>query len=454
MLKEKAEYYYGDLGMNCAEGILKAAGDVYGLEISDAEVQLFKGFGKGYGCGLTCGALSACTGVLSRMYPDKTKDEMHEICSGIVTAFSSRLGDTLCAPLEAKNKTPESRCLKTVMTCAEVLEEYIDKLEGRTKPEAPEGEGCTLSADDIKRVKGLGFLQHKGTNKFNGRIITRNGRITNEEMKTIYEAAQLYGDGHVMLTTRLTVEVSGIDYDDIDKFIEYVGKAGLLTGGTGSKVRPVVACKAATCQYGLYNAYDLSEKIHERFYLGYNDVSLPHKFKIALGGCPNNCVKPNLNDLGIVGARIPSFNGDLCRGCKKCRIETACPIKIAHVGEDKKLHIDPDACNNCGRCVGKCPFKCIEDGTYGWKIYVGGRWGKKYIHGKQLPKFFTSEEEVLDTIEKTILFFRKTGNSGERLGETIGRIGFEKSAELILSDELLINKNEILGLNVTGGASC
>ena len=33
---------------------------------------------------------------------------------------------------------------------------------------------------------------------------------------------------------------------------------------------------------------------------------LPHKFKIAVGGCPNNCVKPDLNDLGIVGQRVPN----------------------------------------------------------------------------------------------------------------------------------------------------
>lgn len=453
MLREKAEYYYGELGLNCAEGILKAAGDVYGLNITDEEVSLFKGFGKGYGCGITCGALSASIGILGRLYPDKSKDEMHEICAGMVKAFEEKLGDTLCAPLEAKNKTPENRCLKTVAGCADVLEAYIDKLEGKTKPAPVCEDSCTLTPEQIKRVKGLGFLQHKGTNKFNGRIITRNGRITKEEMQTISEAAALYGDGYIMLTTRLTVEVSGIDYDDIDDFIAYVGKAGLLTGGTGSKVRPVVACKAATCQYGLYDAYDLSEKIHERFYVGYHDINLPHKFKIALGGCPNNCVKPNLNDLGIVGACVPNFNADLCKGCKKCQIEANCPIHIAHV-EDGKLCIDPGQCNNCGRCVGKCPFKCIESGSYGWKIYIGGRWGKKYVHGKMLPKIFTDEKEVLDTVEKTILFFRREGKTGERLAETIERIGFEKSADMIMNGDLLERKNEILGLNVKGGASC
>ena len=46
---------------------------------------------------------------------------------------------------------------------------------------------------------------------------------------------------------------------------------------------------------------------HDEFYVNWHDVKLPHKFKIAVGGCPNNCVKPNLNDLGIVGQLIPNF---------------------------------------------------------------------------------------------------------------------------------------------------
>lgn len=34
---------------------------------------------------------------------------------------------------------------------------------------------CTISADEIKRVKALGFLNNKGTDLFNGRVITVNG---------------------------------------------------------------------------------------------------------------------------------------------------------------------------------------------------------------------------------------------------------------------------------------
>lgn len=302
---------------------------------------------------------------------------------------------------------------------------------------------CTLSPADIKRVKALGFLQHKGTNKFNARIITRNGRITADEANVIQEAARRYGDGYMMMTSRLTIEVSGVDYEDIDAFRDFVGKAGLMTGGTGAKVRPVVSCKGTTCQYGLCDTYDLSNEIHERFFMGYHDVTLPHKFKISVGGCPNNCMKPNLNDIGIVGARIPSYQSDLCRGCKKCQLEIACPVGAARL-KDGKLVIDPELCNNCGRCITKCPFHCNDEGAYGYKVFIGGRWGKRVAHGRMLSKRFTDKEEVLNIVEKALLLFCSEGKTGERFADTIDRIGFEKAEAMLLSDELSERREEIL----------
>lgn len=450
MLKERAGYYYGTLGKNCAEGLMLAAEELYHLGIHEEDAQLFAGFGGGMGCKSTCGALSGALGILSKRYGKR--EDFRELCGRFVKEFEQRLGSTVCSELEEKYRTPEARCTRTVELTGEVLEQFMDRLDEKDQ-KAPKGEGCTLSPEDIKRVKALGFLQHKGTNRFNGRIITRNGKITVEEAKAIQEAAELYGDGSMMFTTRLTVEVSGIHYDDIEAFRAYVGKAGLMTGGTGSKVRPVVSCKGTTCQYGLYDTYALSDEIHYRFFLGYSDVSLPHKFKIAVGGCPNNCVKPNLNDLGIVGARVPRYDESACRGCKVCQIEKACPIHAAKL-TDGKLVIDKELCNNCGRCVAKCPFHCADEGAYGWKIYIGGRWGKQVAHGRLLHKIFTDREELMQTIENTILFFRSEGIPGERLADTVERVGFERAEELILGEELKNRKAEILGLQVVGGATC
>jgi len=312
-----------------------------------------------------------------------------------------------------------------------------------------------ITAEDEKRVKGMGFLRNRGTDCFSARIITVNGKITAAQNICLSEATDLYGNGVVTFTTRLTVECQGIHYDNIEKFQEYIAKEGLVTGGTGSKVRPVVSCKGTTCQYGLIDTFGLSEEIHERFYNGYAKVKLPHKFKIAVGGCPNNCVKPDLNDIGIIGQRIPNYDEDSCNGCKKCSVEEACPIKVAKL-EDGILEINKDLCNNCGRCVGKCHFDCIEDGTTGYKIYIGGRWGKSVAHGVPLSKVFTTKEEALGVVEKLILLYREQGQTGERLSQTIERIGFEVIEKELLSDDIWARKQEILDskLHLVGGATC
>lgn len=315
---------------------------------------------------------------------------------------------------------------------------------------------ATVSAQDVTRVKALGFLQDKRTpDRFNGRVITRNGKITAEESKAIAEAAERFGSGEITMTSRLTVEIQGVPYVNIEPLRDYLAQNGLETGGTGSKVRPVVSCKGTTCQYGLIDTFALSEEIHERFYHGYHEVKLPHKFKIAVGGCPNNCVKPDLNDLGVIGQRIPEIDFSKCHDCKVCQVEKACPIHVAKV-TDGKVAIDPDACNHCGRCVNKCPFGAITQFTNGYKVYVGGRWGKHVAQGRALDKIFSSKKEVLDVVEKAILLFRDQGITGERFSDTIERLGFENVQKQLLSDDLLLHKEENLAAqkHLVGGATC
>lgn len=291
-----------------------------------------------------------------------------------------------------------------------------------------------LSPEDIKRVKGLGFLQDKRyPDVFNARVITRNGRITTDEHRAIAEAADRFGSGQVAMTTRLTMEIQGVRYENIQPLTDFLSAYGLTTGGTGALVRPVVSCKGTTCQYGLIDTYALSEKIHERFYVGYHNMPLPHKFKIAVGGCPNNCVKPDLNDLGVVGQRVPVPDTEKCRGCKKCQIETNCPIHAAKL-EDGKISIDPDACNHCGRCKGKCPFGAVEEYREGYKILIGGRWGKKTACGRPLPRLFPTEEEVMTVIDRAILLFREEGIAGERFADTVARLGFDYVSGKLLGE--------------------
>ena len=313
-----------------------------------------------------------------------------------------------------------------------------------------------LTGEQMAAVKALGFLWDKRTpDKFNCRVITRNGKITADESSAIANAAKMFGSGEITMTSRLTIEIQGVSYQNIQPLINYLNSFGLEVGGTGSKVRPVVSCKGTTCQYGLIDTFDLSKKIHERFYKGYHDVKLPHKFKIAVGGCPNNCVKPDLNDLGIVGQRVVAVDFDKCRGCKRCQVEQNCPISAAAL-TGGKLNIDSTVCNNCGRCIKLCPFGAVSAFTNGYRVYIGGRWGKKVARGKPLAKVFESEGEVMDIVEKAILLFRDKGLTGERFNDTIERLGFENVQQLLMDDSLLKNKEQNLKeqKHLVGGATC
>ena len=145
------------------------------------------------------------------------------------------------------------------------------------------------------------------------------------------------------------------------------------------------------------------------------------------------------------------FDFSKCRGCKICQVEKNCPIKAATLS-DGKLVVDSADFNSFGRCKGKCPFGVTEEYVTGYKIYIGGRWGKKIANGKPLSKLFTSEEEVLDTVERAILFFRNEGITGERFADTVARLGFDYVEDKLLNSE--INKSEILDKKVKGGATC
>lgn len=148
----------------------------------------------------------------------------------------------------------------------------------------------TISKEDEKRVKGMGFLNNRGTDLFSARVLTVNGKVTAAQHHCMADAAEKFGNGNLLYTTRLSVEIQGIPYDKIEEFQEFIAKEGLVTGGTGAKVRPVVSCKGTTCQYGLLDSYALSEEIYRRFYEGFQDVALPHKFKFIYSILYKPCI--------------------------------------------------------------------------------------------------------------------------------------------------------------------
>lgn len=248
-----------------------------------------------------------------------------------------------------------------------------------------------LTMDEINAVKAKGFLRNRGTELFSGRVVPVGTVFTAENFRDMAELSSKFGNGKLIGTSRQAVEIPGIPYEKIPEAIAFAEAHDLHFGGTGAKVRPITACKGTTCVFGMYDTQALAKKIHEAYYVGWDRVTLPHKFKIAVGGCPNSCIKPGLNDFGVEGNR--------------------------------------------------------EGGRVVYKIYVGGTWGKNCRMGTPLSHK-VGEEEILPILEKCMLWFRENAYAKERFGLAIDRIGIDHLEAAIWNGDLLDRKEEILSREI------
>ena len=84
-----------------------------------------------------------------------------------------------------------------------------------------------LTNEQITSVKARGFLRNRGTECFSGRLVTVAGIFTPSELRAIAECAEKFGNGKVIMTSRLSAEIPGIPYEKIvetaREFIRSVG---------------------------------------------------------------------------------------------------------------------------------------------------------------------------------------------------------------------------------------
>ena len=230
-------------------------------------------------------------------------------------------------------------------------------------------------------MKGLGFLLQNDKEHYAVRILGRAGNFTTEELKNINYLADKYGRGYVGMTTRLQIEIPWIKDEDVEKFMEEAKKLGLRHGGTGLKVRPLIACKGTVCLHGNINTQEICRQLEDKYF----GTDAPAKTKIGIVGCANNCAKANINDIGIMGRSIPKFLTDKCVGCGMCVKE--CRQKALKI-VDGKIVYNKELCVECGECVRTCRLGAVEAKEKGAEIFIGGRFGRGMSIGTSLGKIF------------------------------------------------------------------
>ena len=279
-------------------------------------------------------------------------------------------------------------------------------------------------AVDYSTLKKGGFMRQKQKNCFSLRLAVVGGNLTAENLKTIAEVADKYGDGHVHLTSRQSVEIPFIKLDDIDAVKEDLAKGGCKPGVCGPRVRTITSCQGnQICPGGNIDSYDIAKKLDSRYYAR----ELPHKFKFGVTGCQNNCLKAEENDVGIKGAAIVDWKQDACINCGVC--EKACregAITIA----DGIVKVKESKCNYCGRCAKACPTDAWDVKT-GYLVSFGGLFGNQIVKGKELLPVVESEEQLFRITDAAIQFFDDNAKPSERFKFTLDRVGLDKFEKVI-----------------------
>ena len=279
-------------------------------------------------------------------------------------------------------------------------------------------------AVDYAALKKGGFMRQKQKNHFSLRLAVVGGNLTAENLATIAEVAEKYGDGHVHLTSRQSVEIPFIKLEQVEEVKEALAKGGCKPGVCGPRVRTITACQGnQICPSGNIDTYDIAKKLDERYYAR----ELPHKFKFGVTGCQNNCLKAEENDVGIKGASKVVWKEDACISCGVC--EKACREGAITI-KDGKVLVEESKCNYCGRCAKACPTDAWEV-TSGYLLSFGGLFGNRIHKGEEFLPIITSEETLFRVTDAAIQFFDDHANPSERFQFTIERVGVDKLEKVL-----------------------
>ncbi|ARS25936.1 nitrite reductase [Sphingomonas sp. KC8] len=125
------------------------------------------------------------------------------------------------------------------------------------------------------------------------------GGLTNpRELRAIADVVEKYDAPMVKVTGGQRLDIFGIRKEDLPAVWADLNAAGMVSGHAyGKSLRTVKTCVGSEwCRFGTQDSTGLGVRI-ERMTWG---SWMPHKFKIAVSGCPRNCAEATIKDFGVV----------------------------------------------------------------------------------------------------------------------------------------------------------
>ncbi len=282
---------------------------------------------------------------------------------------------------------------------------------------------------NLDELKKVGIIAQRQKDYFLFRLRTVAGDLTADQLSAAATISKKYADSKVHLSTRQGVEIHNIHVSRLREVSDALEKDGITLGACGPRGRGIVACPgSATCTFGIIETKELAGELDSEYFR----KDAPHKFKIGVSGCPNNCSKPVENDVGVMGGVLPGWQKDKCINCQLC--VHICPTQAVENREDHYI-LDQEKCILCGLCIINCPANAWEARKSGYTLFLGGTMGKKPRLATRARILIESKEELLRYIKAAFDFYVNHGRKKERFGHTLDRVGVDKALKQILAEE-------------------
>ena len=197
------------------------------------------------------------------------------------------------------------------------------------------------------------------------------GLTTPDELRAIADVADKFEIPTVKVTGGQRIDLLGVKREDLPKVWADLNAAGMVSGHAyGKSLRTGKTCVGSEwCRVGTQASTGLGVQLEKMTWGSWT----PHKFKMAVSGCPRNCAEATIKDFGVV---------------------------------------------------------CVDSG---YEIHVGGNGGIK-IRGTDLLCKVATEEEVREYCGAFMQLYREEGRYLERTAPWIERVGLSYVKSKIVED--------------------
>ncbi|HVD35400.1 MAG TPA: ferredoxin--nitrite reductase [Rubrobacter sp.] len=170
---------------------------------------------------------------------------------------------------------------------------------------------------EVERLKWVGiYPQKQGGDAFMMRIKIPGGVLTPGQTRVVGKIAAdfargpvpnpHFGNNFLDLTTRQDVQMHWIKMENVPEIWRRLEEAGITTvQACGDSARNVLCCPVSGLGHDeAIDAYPVAQAISDYFTGNREYANLPRKFKMSVTGCLEDCAQAEINDVGMLPARL------------------------------------------------------------------------------------------------------------------------------------------------------